>query len=101
MFASNLTTKQKPSEWRMPTDTPPATRLTTHVFQAKGFVARARFSPSDDCWVGELIGISDIVSFHAETEDGLEAAFKEAVDDHIDTLKKLKQPTQRLLKPLD
>jgi predicted HicB family RNase H-like nuclease len=54
----------------------------------KGFAARIEFSADDNVFVGQLIGIDDIVMFEAETVDELKTAFEEAVDFHIEVCKK-------------
>ncbi len=55
----------------------------------KGYAARIEFDARDRIFLGRLAGIQDIVTFHGETVDELEAAFKEAVDHYLDTCAKL------------
>ncbi len=55
----------------------------------KGYAARIEFDAQDRVFFGRLAGIQDIVTFHGETVDELEAAFKEAVDHYLDTCAKL------------
>ena len=55
----------------------------------KGYAARIEFDAHDRIFFGRLAGIRDIITFHGETVDGLEAAFKEAVDDYLTTCAKL------------
>ncbi len=55
----------------------------------KGYAARIEFDAQDRIFFGRLAGIQDIVTFHGETVDELEAAFKEAVDHYIDTCAEL------------
>lgn len=50
-----------------------------------GFQARVDFDPDDGIFVGRIAGINDSVGFHAESVDGLIAAFHEAVDDYLET----------------
>ena len=50
----------------------------------KGYQARIEYDDDDRLFWGRLAGINDIVSFHADTVDGLRAAFEEAVDDYLD-----------------
>ncbi len=54
----------------------------------KGFTAKIEFSAEDNLFVGRLIGIDDIVMFDAETVEGLNSAFQEAVDFHIEVCEK-------------
>ena len=55
----------------------------------KGYAARIEFDAQDRIFFGRLAGIRDIITFHGETVDELEAAFKEAVDDYLATCAKL------------
>ena len=54
-----------------------------------GYTARIEFDAQDRIFFGRLAGIRDIITFHGETVDELEAAFKEAVDDYLATCAKL------------
>ena len=56
-----------------------------------GYAARVEFDAEDRIFVGHIAGIRDIVGFHGESVDGLEAAFHEAVDDYLAVCKKLGQ----------
>ncbi len=66
-----------------------------NVMNYKGYVARVEYSEEDECFVGHIAGISDVVGFHGESVSGLKKAFKEAVDDYVETCKKLKRPAQK------
>lgn len=61
----------------------------------KGYTARIDFDERDDIFVGRLLGIRDIVSFHADNVADLRAAFEEAVDDYIETCAKLGKPAEK------
>lgn len=61
----------------------------------KGFAARIEYSDEDGCLVGHIAGIRDIVGFHGESVAELRAAFEEAVDDYLNTCKKLGQEPNR------
>jgi len=54
----------------------------------KGQTARVDVDERDDIFVGHLLGITDVVGFHADTVRGLRAAFVEAVDDYVETCAK-------------
>jgi len=59
----------------------------------KGYTARVEIDDRDNLLVGHLLGVRDIVGFHADDVAGLRAAFEEAVIDYLDTCAKLgKQP---------
>lgn len=51
----------------------------------EGYPARIEFSSEDECFIGHIAGIKDVVGFHGETVAELKTAFKEAVDDYIET----------------
>ena len=57
----------------------------------KGYAARVEFDAEDRILVGHIAGIRDIVGFHGESVDELEAAFHEAVDDYLAVCEKLRQ----------
>lgn len=54
----------------------------------RGFKAHVEFSVDDNVFWGRLVGIKDEVTFEGETVDGLKAAFKDAVDFHIELCEK-------------
>jgi len=59
----------------------------------KGYAARVEYSEEDQCFVGHIAGIRDVIGFHGESVAGLRTAFEEAVDDYLETCKKLgRQP---------
>jgi len=49
----------------------------------KDYAARVEFDAEDHIFVGHIIGIRDIVSFHGETVSKLENSFQEAVDGYL------------------
>ena len=55
----------------------------------KGYAARIEYDAQDHIFFGRLAGIRDIITFHGRTVDELEAAFKEAVNDYLETCAKL------------
>lgn len=61
----------------------------TNLLRHRGYTARIEFDGDDRIFFGRIAGISDGVGFHADTVDGLIAAFEEAVDDYLETCTKL------------
>lgn len=51
----------------------------------KGYAAEIEFDAKDGIYFGRIAGIRDVVGFHADTVEDLEVAFREAVDDYIET----------------
>lgn len=61
----------------------------------KGFSARIEYSDEDACFIGRVAGIQDVVGFHGQSVAKLKAAFKEAVDDYLETCARLgKEPNK-------
>ena len=65
------------------------------TMQYKDYSARIEYSDEDKCLVGHIAGIRDIVGFHGDSVKSLRAAFKEAVDDYLETCAKKNIPPQR------
>ena len=56
----------------------------------KDFNATIEFDTDDQIFIGRIIGVRDIVSFHANTLAGLEVAFHEAINDYVRAITELK-----------
>jgi predicted HicB family RNase H-like nuclease len=61
----------------------------------KGYAARVDFDDDDGIFFGQIAGIRDGVGFHADTVEGLRAAFHEAVEDYIETCAKVGKAPQK------
>lgn len=61
----------------------------------RGYTARIEFDDGDRVFAGRFAGIRDCVGFHAETEEGLRGAFRDAVDDYLETCAKTGKEPQR------
>jgi len=49
----------------------------------KGYSARIEFDERDDIFVGRVLGVRDIISFHAASVAELRTEFAHAVDDYL------------------
>ena len=59
----------------------------------KGFTARVDFDDAEGIFSGRLLGLSDVVGFHADNVPELRAAFEDAGDDYVETCARIgKQP---------
>lgn len=67
----------------------------TNAMTYKGYSARIEYDDEDGVFFGRLAGIADVVGFHADTVEGLREAFREAVDDYLDTCARLGREPQR------
>jgi predicted HicB family RNase H-like nuclease len=54
----------------------------------KGYTARVEYDERDNLFVGRILGIRSIISFHGETVSGLRKAFEHATKDYLDDCKK-------------
>lgn len=61
----------------------------------KGYAARIEYSDEDECFIGHIAGIQDVVGFHGDTVATLREAFEEAVDDYLETCEKLNRAPQK------
>ncbi len=48
----------------------------------KGYTARIEYSAEDQCFVGHIAGIIDIVGFHGDSVNELHQSFEEAVNNY-------------------
>ena len=67
------------------------------VLSYKDYKAVIEFDPDDELFTGHIVGINDVVGFHATTVKALKTAFHEAVDDYLATCRKVgKQPERQM-----
>ena len=51
----------------------------------KNYSAKIEYSDDDQCFIGRIAGIKDIITFHGESVGELKNAFREAVDFYIES----------------
>ena len=51
----------------------------------KGYAAHIGYSDEDGLFVGRVVGIRDMITFHGESVSEISAAFQEAVDFYLET----------------
>jgi len=61
----------------------------TNVTTYNGYSARIEYDDEDEIFFGRLAVIRDGVSFHGDTVAELKTAFREAVDDYVETCAKI------------
>jgi len=49
----------------------------------KGYAARIEYDERDDIFVGRVLGMRDIISFHASSVPELHEAFRDALEDYL------------------
>ncbi|AKJ68796.1 DNA repair protein HhH-GPD [Pandoraea thiooxydans] len=61
----------------------------------KGYAIRIEYSDKNECFVGHITGIYDVVGFHGDSVTQLHAAVIEAVHDYLATCEKLRRPPKK------
>ncbi len=61
--------------------------MRNNVFEYKEYIGSAEVDPESKTLFGRLLFITDVIAYSGNTVDGLEAAFREAVDDYLQTCK--------------
>jgi predicted HicB family RNase H-like nuclease len=68
---------------------------TINYFKYKGYIGSIMASAEDQCLYGKILFINDLITYEAETVADLKIAFEDAVEDYLETCKKLgKKPQQ-------
>ena len=55
------------------------------ILKYKDYYATVHYSSEDEVFFGKIAGITDLVNFEGESVKELQIAFKEAVDDYLET----------------
>lgn len=67
----------------------------TNRMTYRGYAARVEYDHEDSLFTGRIAGIRDSVGFHADTLEDLKKAFREAVDDCVETCAAIGNEPQR------
>jgi len=54
-----------------------------NTMTSQGYTARVDFDERDNLFVGRVLGVRDIISFHGETVDQLRGEFESAIRDYL------------------
>lgn len=68
------------------------------ILEYKGYLANVYYSPEDEAFYGKIFGINDVVTFESESAKQLKSVFIEAVEDYIETCKKIGKAPQKSFK---
>jgi|SRR6185312_12259851 len=68
------------------------------ILQYKNYYASVHFSAGDEVFFGKILGINDLVSFEGASVKDLKKAFKEAVEDYLDTCAQLGKTPEKTYK---
>ena len=65
------------------------------IMKYKGYSALIRYSPEDECFVGSLLGITDIVSFEGESVADMRRELKASVESYLGDCKEMGRDPDR------
>lgn len=68
------------------------------VLEYKGYYSNVHFSAEDDCFIGEVISINDIIIFQGETVQELKNSFHEVVEDYLNYCKERGKEPNKMYK---
>jgi len=68
------------------------------VLKYKNYIATVHFSTDDEVFHGKVLGINDLVSFEGRSVAELKKAFKEAIEDYLETCKELNKEPEKAYK---
>lgn len=68
------------------------------LLKYKGYLGSAEYSAEDDVLYGKIIAINDLVTYEGDSVKGLKRAFREAVDDYLDTCAALNKAPDKTFK---
>jgi predicted HicB family RNase H-like nuclease len=68
------------------------------ILQYKEYFASIRFSAPDEVFIGKILGINDLINFEGNSVLELKKAFKEAVDDYLQTCLRIGKAPEKTFK---
>ena len=66
------------------------------VLESRGYKGTINYSVTDSVWYGKIVGISDLVTYEADSYEELVEEFKDAVLEYIDDLQWRQNPHMRM-----
>lgn len=64
----------------------------------KDYLSTLHFSAEDEVFHGKVIGINDLITFEGQSVKELKEAFKEAIEDYLETCRELKKEPEKMYK---
>jgi len=69
--------------------------MKNNLMKYKNYRAKVYYDCEDKIFVGEIIGIKDILAFHSENSKDLENQFHDCVDNYLDWCKEIGKAPDR------
>ena len=67
----------------------------SNSIQYKGYTANMEFDSEDQVIVGRVLGIDDVIAFHAKTEAGFQFIFQNTIDAYLAASASLDSPAEK------
>ena len=58
--------------------------MNNNILKYKGYRARIEYDVVDRIFVGEVLGIRDVLAFHSETADDIDRHFHDCIDEYLE-----------------
>jgi predicted HicB family RNase H-like nuclease len=68
------------------------------ILKYREYISSVHYSTEDEVFHGKVLGINDLITFEGESVAELKKAFKEAVEDYIDTCTQLQKSPEKAYK---
>ena len=68
------------------------------ILKYKEYYALVHFSAADEVFAGKILGINDLINFEGVSVSELKKAFKEAVDDYLQTCSRVGKTPEKTYK---
>lgn len=62
--------------------------IPDNVLKYKGYTAVVSYDAEDNILVGSVVGVDDIIGFHADSAEEIRKEFKIAIDGYLETCKR-------------
>ncbi|MDR0935628.1 MAG: toxin-antitoxin system HicB family antitoxin [Oscillospiraceae bacterium] len=69
--------------------------MNNNILEYKGYRGSAEYSAADKIFWGQLMGISDSVTYEGNNQSELQADFEAAVNDYLETCAEIGKPPER------
>lgn len=66
-----------------------------NMMEYRGYHAKIEFSAEDECFIGRVFGVSDVLAFDGENVEELQAAFHTCIDEYLEMCQEIgKEPNK-------
>lgn len=69
--------------------------MKTNAMTYKGYTALVAYSAEDECLVGHVVGIRDLISFHGDSVAEARAHFHDVLDNYLEMCRRMQLPPEK------